>query len=80
MDKIAVLLPCYNEGIVISQVVKEFKTALPIANIYVYDNNSKDDTKEQAFKAGAFVRSEPLQGKGHVVRRCLLILKMIFMS
>lgn len=69
MDKIAVLLPCYNEGIAIAQVVKEFKTALPTADIYVYDNNSKDDTKEQAFKAGAFVRSEPLQGKGHVVRR-----------
>ena len=67
--KIAVLLPCYNEEIAIAQVVKNFKKALPKAQIYVYDNNSQDKTMEQAKAAGAIVRSEIRQGKGHVVRR-----------
>ena len=68
-DKIAVLLPCYNEEISIGKVIKDFKKYLPEAEIYVYDNNSKDKTAEIALKTGAIVRSEPLQGKGNVVRR-----------
>lgn len=68
-DKIAVLLPCYNEEVAIEKVVKDFKKYLPEAEIYVYDNNSKDKTAEIALKAGAIVRSEPMQGKGNVVRR-----------
>lgn len=67
--RIAVLIPCYNEEVAISDTVAGFRAALPQAEIYVYDNNSKDRTKEQAAKAGAIVRSEPLQGKGNVVRR-----------
>lgn len=67
--RIAVLLPCYNEELTIGQTVAAFRKALPAASIYVYDNNSKDRTVEQATKAGAIVRSETLQGKGHVVRR-----------
>ena len=67
--KIAVLLPCYNEQIAIGQVVKNFHKALPKAQIYVYDNNSRDKTVENAKGAGAIVRSEVRQGKGHVVRR-----------
>ena len=66
---IAVLLPCYNEEIAISKVVSDFKKALPQATIYVYDNNSKDRTREVALAAGAVVRQETQQGKGHVVRR-----------
>lgn len=69
MYKIAVLLPCYNEAKAIEQVVCEFKKALPDSDIYVYDNNSTDDTAEIAAKAGAIVRKELLQGKGNVVRR-----------
>lgn len=65
----AVLIPCYNEETAITQVVEDFRRALPEAQIYVYDNNSKDRTIEVARKAGAIVRSEPLQGKGNVVRR-----------
>ena len=67
--KVAVLIPCYNEEKAIGLVVKKFQAALPDATIYVYDNNSKDRTIEEARAAGAVVRSEPLQGKGNVVRR-----------
>ena len=67
--KVAVLIPCYNEAIAIGAVVRNFKAALPNSIVYVYDNNSKDATKEKAREAGAVVRVEALQGKGHVVRR-----------
>jgi glycosyltransferase involved in cell wall biosynthesis len=67
--EIAVLIPCYNEEASISSVVRDFRATLPGANIYVYDNNSKDRTVELAREAGAVVRTEPLQGKGNVVRR-----------
>jgi glycosyltransferase involved in cell wall biosynthesis len=67
--RIAVLLPCYNEGGAIFNVVQSFKETLPTAAIYVYDNNSTDDTAAEARAAGADVRHEPRQGKGHVVRR-----------
>lgn len=67
--RIAVLIPCYNEEVAIGQTVAGFRKALPTAAIYVYDNNSKDRTVERAANAGAIVRSETLQGKGHVVRR-----------
>lgn len=66
---IAVLLPCYNEGPAIHDVVRSFQKALPGAVVYVYDNNSKDDTAAEARRAGAVVRTETRQGKGHVVRR-----------
>ena len=68
MDKIAILIPCYNEEKTIEKVVKDFKRELPEATIYVYDNNSKDNTYEIAEKAGAVVRRERKQGKGNVVR------------
>lgn len=68
-SKIAVLLPCYNEEKAIEKVVRDFKRYLPEAEIYVYDNNSTDQTAEIAKKAGAIVRHEPMQGKGNVVRR-----------
>jgi len=67
--KIAVLIPCYNEEAAIGQTVRDFRSALPTADIYVYDNNSKDGTVARAREAGAIVRSEPRQGKGNVVRR-----------
>ena len=67
--KIAVLLPCYNEEAAIGETVAGFRAALPDATIYVYDNNSIDRTREVAAAAGAVVRSERQQGKGHVVRR-----------
>lgn len=66
--KIAVLIPCYNESKTIEKVVKDYKTALPEADIYVYDNNSKDGTDEIARNAGAIVRYETKQGKGNVIR------------
>ncbi len=66
---IAVLIPCHNEAHTIAQVVAEFRAALPEAAVYVYDNNSKDDTKAIASAAGATVRHEPRQGKGAVIRR-----------
>lgn len=66
---IAVLIPCYNEAAAIGKVVEDFRQALPEAKIYVYDNNSTDQTAELARQAGASVRREPRQGKGHVVRR-----------
>jgi len=69
MDKIAVLIPCYNEEKTIEKVINDFKTALPDAVIYVYDNNSIDNTASIAKKAGAVVRHEYQQGKGNVVRR-----------
>jgi glycosyltransferase involved in cell wall biosynthesis len=68
MDKIAVLIPCYNESATIQKVVQDYKTALPEAVIYVYDNNSTDQTDEIARKAGAVVRYEKRQGKGNVIR------------
>ena len=66
---IAVLLPCFNEEAAIAQTVAAFRAALPDAAIYVYDNNSSDRTAEVAAAAGAIVRAERMQGKGHVVRR-----------
>ncbi len=67
--RIAVILPCYNEEAAIGQTVRGFREALPLAEIYVYDNNSRDRTCEIAEAAGAIVRTERMQGKGHVVRR-----------
>ena len=67
-SKIAVLIPCYNESKTIAKVVKDYKEALPEADIYVYDNNSTDNTDEIAKKAGAIVRYESKQGKGNVIR------------
>ena len=67
--RIAVLLPCFNEEAAIGATVEGFRRALPAATVYVYDNNSRDRTKEVAAAAGAVVRSEIQQGKGHVVRR-----------
>ncbi len=69
MDKIAVLIPCYNEEKTIAKVVTDAKTALPEAVIYVYDNNSTDETVQLAAKAGAIIRYEYMQGKGNVIRR-----------
>ncbi len=69
MDKIAVLIPCYNESKTIATVVRDFRRTLPDAVIYVYDNNSDDDTAAIARKAGAVVRHEYIQGKGNVIRR-----------
>ena len=66
--KIAVLIPCYNEAITIEKVVKDYKRALPDADIYVYDNNSTDGTDKIAKKAGAILRYEYRQGKGNVIR------------
>lgn len=71
LPDVAVLIPCYNEEAAIGRVVRDFRTVLPAARIYVYDNNSKDRTVEVAREAGAIVRSERLQGKGNVVRRML---------
>ena len=67
-NKIAVIIPCYNESKTIEKVVKDYKNALPEANIYVYDNNSSDGTDKIAEKAGAIVRYETKQGKGNVIR------------
>ena len=69
MDRIAVLIPCYNEAVTIGKVVSDFRAALPESVIYVYDNNSTDGTAEIAEKAGAVVRHEYQQGKGNVIRR-----------
>ena len=68
-DKIAILIPCYNEAETIKKVVTDFKKNLPEATIYVYDNNSTDNTASIAKKAGAIVRHEYKQGKGNVIRR-----------
>jgi glycosyltransferase involved in cell wall biosynthesis len=69
LPRIAVLLPCYNEEAAIGATVAGFRSALPGAIVYVYDNNSRDRTREAALEAGAIVRSVRQQGKGHVVRR-----------
>lgn len=69
MDKIAVLIPCYNEEKTVEKVVADVKQALPEAVVYVYDNNSTDKTAELAVKAGAILRHEYKQGKGNVIRR-----------
>lgn len=68
-QRIAVMIPCWNEALSIGKVVSEFKAALPEAEIYVFDNNSTDQTVENAKRAGASVFLVPMQGKGHVVRR-----------
>ncbi|HEX3675266.1 MAG TPA: glycosyltransferase family 2 protein [Rhizomicrobium sp.] len=67
--RIAVLIPCYNEEAAIGQTVRDFRAAFPRADLYVYDNNSRDQTSARAREAGAIVRIEPRQGKGNVVRR-----------
>ncbi|MFN2356001.1 MAG: glycosyltransferase family 2 protein, partial [Desulfopila sp.] len=67
----AVILPCHNEATAIAAVVADFRTALPGAQVFVYDNASTDETAEIACAAGAVVRQEPLKGKGHVIRRAL---------
>ena len=69
MDKIAVLIPCYNEEKTIGKVVRDAKAALPESTIYVYDNNSTDRTVEIAKEAGAVIKHEYMQGKGNVIRR-----------
>ena len=68
MAKIAVLIPCYNESLTVAKVVSDYKSALPEADIYVYDNNSTDGTDEIARAAGAIVKYEYRQGKGNVIR------------
>ena len=68
MKKVAVLIPCYNESLTIQKVVQDYEAVLPYADIYVYDNNSTDNTAEIASKAGAIVRHEYRQGKGNVIR------------
>jgi glycosyltransferase involved in cell wall biosynthesis len=67
--RLAVLIPCYNEAATVAKVVADFRAALPGADVYVYDNNSKDETSARAREAGAIVRAELRQGKGNVVRR-----------
>jgi glycosyltransferase involved in cell wall biosynthesis len=67
--RVAVIIPCYNEEVAIAKVVREFRQALPDALVYVFDNNSKDETRTIAASAGAVVRTERQQGKGHVVAR-----------
>ena len=69
MDRIAVLVPCYNEAKTVEKVVKDFLRVLPGCKVYVYDNNSTDGTAELAKAAGAIVRHEFRQGKGNVIRR-----------
>ena len=71
-SKIAVLIPCYNESKTIEKVVKDYKNALPEADIYVYDNNSTDGTDEIARKAGAIVRYERKQGKEMLLEVCFV--------
>ena len=68
MSRIAVLIPCYNESVSIAKVIKDYRSALPEADIYVYDNNSTDGTDEISKSAGAIVRYEYRQGKGNVIR------------
>ncbi len=69
MDRVAVLIPCYNEAKTIGKVIRDFRESLPEAVIYVYDNNSTDDTVNMAVTSGAVVRHEYMQGKGNVIRR-----------
>ena len=71
--RIAVLIPCFNEQATIESVVLDFKRALPNSTIYVFDNNSTDNSVEIAKAAGAIIHFEHSQGKGHVVRRMFLI-------
>ena len=71
LGTVAVLIPCYNEAVTIAKVVDDFHRVLPDADVYVYDNNSSDDTAAIAAEHGAIVRHEPRQGKGHVVRQML---------
>lgn len=68
-DKIAVIIPCYNEAPTIGRVVEDFRRELPEASVYVYDNNSTDGTARIAFESGAVVRHEHRQGKGNVCRQ-----------
>lgn len=68
MMKTCLLIPCYNEGLTIRKVVDDFKREVPDLEVYVYDNNSTDNTVEEALSAGAIVRKERRQGKGNVVR------------
>ena len=68
---VAVIVPCYNEAVTIGKVVDDFKRVLPLADIYVYDNNSSDDTGRIALEHGAIVRTERRQGKGNVVRQMM---------
>jgi len=68
-QRIAILVPCYNEALTIAAIVRDFNACLPGAPVYVFDNNSNDDTVRLAKQAGAIVRSVPLQGKGNVIRR-----------
>ncbi len=68
-SRVAVIIPCYNEAVTIAKVVADFRSALPGASIYVYDNNSSDETAKLAKESGAIVRHEPRQGKGNVVRQ-----------
>lgn len=68
-EGIAILIPCYNEEVTIGKVIDDFKASMPLADIYVYDNNSKDNTSKIAQERGAIVRFEPRQGKGNVVRQ-----------
>ncbi len=68
MDKIAALIPCYNESATVAKVVRDYREVLPEATVYVYDNNSTDGTDELARAAGAVVRYERRQGKGNVIR------------
>ena len=67
--RIAVIIPCYNEEVTITRVIAAFHAALPSAKIYIVDNNSHDGTVAAALAAGATVRRETLQGKGHAIRR-----------
>lgn len=67
-EKVAILIPAYNEEVTIEKVIKDFQQVLPEAEIFVYDNNSKDHTNELAVRAGGTVVFEPRQGKGNVVR------------
>ena len=80
MDKIAVLIPCYNESQTIKKVVEDWKKELPEATIYVYDNNSSDNTAAIAREAGAVVRYEYQQGKGNVIRRMFREIEAVSMS
>src|SRR3546814_13820047 len=69
LPRIAIILPCYNEEAAIAQTVRSFREAMPAAQIYVYDNNSRDRTREIAEAEGEIVRTERMQGQGFVVRR-----------
>ena len=74
---VAVLIPCYNEAVTIAKVIDDFKRVLPDADVYVYDNNSTDDTGKIAAEHGAIVRTETRQGKGNVARCCATLTRTI---